>query len=90
MPAFLCMWPCRLYCFLYWSFLGVSGFALEAAVNVNVTSQLLDYSYENNKQRQTLEIVAATLWFLLLILDLSDVIRYGPFILIITRHTHSA
>ena len=82
MPTFLCMWPCRLYCFLYWAFLGVSGFALEAAANVNVTSQLLDYSNENNK-RLTLEIAAATLWFLLLILDLFDGFRYGLFILII-------
>ena len=79
------MWPCRLYCFLYWAFLGVSGFALEAAANFNATSQLLDYSYENNKQRLTLEIIAAILWILLFILDLSDVIRYGPFILIIIK-----
>ena len=84
MPTFLCMWPCRLYFFLYWAFLGVSGFALEAAVNVNATSeQLLDYSNENNKQRQTLEIIAATLWLMLLIPDLFDVFRYVPFVLII-------
>ena len=73
----------RLYCFLYWAFLGAAGIALEAAANLNVTSeQLLDYSNAKNSQRQTLEIAAATMWFLLFILDLFDVIRYcGPFIL---------
>ena len=76
-------WSLRLYCFLYWAFLGVAGVALEAAANLNVTSeQLLDYSNAKNSQRLTLEIAAATMWFLLFILDLSDVIRYfGPFIL---------
>ena len=68
---------------MYWAFLGVAGIALEAAANLNVTSeQLLDYSNAKNNQRLTLEIAAATMWFLLFILDLSDVIRYfGPFIL---------
>lgn len=84
MLTFLCMWPCRLYFVFYWTFFGVSALALEAAASLNATSEhLLDYSDENSKQRLILEIVATILWLMLLILDLFDVFRYGPFILIV-------
>lgn len=79
---FLCICSCSLYCFLYWAFLGVACVALEVAANLNVTSeQLLDYSNDHGRQRQTLEIVAAILWCMLLLLDLSDVFRYVPCLL---------
>ena len=71
----------RFYIFLYWAFFGVAWGALEMAANLNLTSeQLLDHNSDHDKKRQNLEIAAVILWCLLLTLDLSDIVRFVPFV----------
>ena len=67
----------RLYCFLYWVFLGIACGALHLAADLNATSeQLVGYSDDHDNHRKAFEITAVILWLMFLILDVLDFLRY--------------